>query len=83
MALATTIKRWGNSAAVRIPRDILSRANLVEGNHIEFVLTSKNEILLRPVRQRQTIQEIFADYDGGFFQTQEIHWGEPQGDEAW
>jgi antitoxin MazE len=81
--LTTTIARWGNSAAVRIPRHILSQANLEEGADVEILLSKEGEITLRAVRKRKSIQELFADYDGGFFQTEEIDWGEPQGNEEW
>jgi antitoxin MazE len=81
--LTSTIKRWGNSAAVRIPRYILDQANLEEGTDVEIVLAKEGEITLRAVRKRKSIQELFAGYDGGFFQTEEIDWGKPQGDEVW
>lgn len=81
--MTATIRRWGNSAAVRIPRDVLAQANLEEGADVEFIVTGENEIMLRAVYKRQTIQELFADYDGGFFKTEEIEWGKPQGDEVW
>ena len=35
------------------------------------------------VHRRKSIEELFADYDGDFFQTEEIDWGEPHGDEVW
>jgi antitoxin MazE len=81
--LTSTIKRWGNSAAVRIPRQILDQANLAEGTDVEIVLAKEGEITLRAVRKRKSIQELFADYDEGFFQTEEVGWGKPQGDETW
>jgi antitoxin MazE len=81
--LTSTIKRWGNSAAVRIPRNILTQANLEEGTDVEIVLAKEGEITLRAVRKRQSIQELFADYDEGFFQTEELDWGKPQGNEIW
>jgi len=81
--LTSTIRRWGNSAAVRIPRNILFEANLEEGAEVEILLTKEGEITLRAVRKRKSIQEIFADYDEGFFQTEEINWGSPQGEEVW
>jgi antitoxin MazE len=83
LIVTATIKRWGNSAAVRIPRNILSQANMEEGTDVEIVLTEEKEIMLRAVRKRKSIQELFADYDGGFFQTEEIDWGNPQGNELW
>ena len=81
--MTTTIRRWGNSAAVRIPRHILSQANLDEGNDVEIILSKDGEITLRAARKRKNIRELFADYDGGFLNTEEMDWGGPQGDEVW
>ena len=81
--MTSTIKRWGNSAAVRIPRHVLAQANLEEGTDVEIVLVKEGEITLRAIRNRKSIQELFADYDGVFYQTEEIDWGKPQGDEVW
>ena len=81
--MIATIKRWGNSAAVRIPRHILTQANLEEGVDVEIALTKEGEITIRAARKRVSIQELFADFDEGFFQTEEIDWGKPQGNEVW
>ncbi|MCL2495982.1 MAG: AbrB/MazE/SpoVT family DNA-binding domain-containing protein [Clostridiales bacterium] len=81
--MIATIRRWGNSAAVRIPRHVLSQAKLEEGTNVEIVLIKEGEITLRAVRKRESIQEIFADHGEGFFKTEEINWGKPQGKEVW
>ena len=81
--MTATIRRWGNSAAVRIPRHVLDQANLEEGTEVEIIIAKAGEIMLRAVRKRESIQELFADYDEGFFQTEEIDWGKPQGNEVW
>jgi len=81
--MTSTIKRWGNSAAVRIPRHVLAQANLEEGTDVEIVFEKEGEITLRAIRKRKSIQELFADFDGGFYQTEEVDWGKPQGDEVW
>jgi antitoxin component of MazEF toxin-antitoxin module len=81
--LIATIRRWGNSAAIRIPRHVLSQAKLEEGSDVEIVLLKEGEITLRAIRKRKSIEELFADYDEGFFQTGEIDWGKPQGNEVW
>ena len=81
--MTATIKRWGNSAAVRIPRQLLAQAKLEEGTDVEIFLAKEGEITMRAVRKRESIQELFADYDGGFFKTEEMKWGEPQGNEVW
>ena len=83
--MTATINRWGNSSAVRIPRQILSQANFEEGTDVEIISPKEGEIILRAIRKRKTLQEIFeeADYDGEFFKTDELDWGSPQGEEVW
>lgn len=81
--MTATIRKWGNSSAVRIPRHILSQANLEEGTDVEIILAKEGEIILRAVRKRKSIQELFAGYDEGFFQTEEIDWDKRQGEEIW
>ena len=83
--VTTTINRWGNSSAVRIPRNILSQANFEEGTHVEIISPKEGEIILRAVRKRKTLREIFAEENSNddFLQTEELDWGEPQGEEIW
>ena len=81
--MTATIKLWGDSPAVRIPKYILSQANLKEGVDMEIMSTKEGEILLRAIKKRITIEEIFAENDVGFFQTEELDWGIPQGEEVW
>ena len=81
--MTATIKRWGNSAAIRIPRSVLIQANLKEGSDIEFFFSEDGAIILKAVSKRKSIQELFADYDDGFYQSEELDWDEPQGNEVW
>jgi len=81
--MTATIKRWGNSAAVRIPRQILSQANLEEGSDVEIHVTMEGEIKITAIKKRETIEELFADYDEEQFISEEVDWGKPQGDEVW
>ena len=46
-------------------------------------LLKEGEITLRAVRKRESIQDLFADYSEGFFETKELNWGKPEGDEVW
>ena len=81
--MTTTIRKWGNSAAVRIPRHILAQADLCEGTDITIISTQKGEITLRAIRKRKSAKELFEGYDVDYFQTEELDWGVPQGDEVW
>ena len=81
--LKTTISRWGNSAGVRIPQKILAQANIKVGNDVEVSLVREGEIILRAVRKQQSIHELFKDYNGEYYKTEEIDWGSPEGNETW
>ncbi|BFT75687.1 AbrB/MazE/SpoVT family DNA-binding domain-containing protein [Paenibacillus sp. P36] len=43
-----TVSKWGNSSAIRIPNQFLKQLNLKDGAELQILLTSDNEILLRP-----------------------------------
>ena len=81
--MTATIKKSGNTAAVEIPLQILHQANLKEGTDVAIFLTNEGEITLRAIRKRTSIQELFAGYDGGLYQSDELDWGKPQGGEIW
>jgi antitoxin MazE len=44
----TTVRKWGNSLAIRIPNEVSTRANFSDGAELEMILTENNEVLLRP-----------------------------------
>ena len=60
--MAGKIGRWGNSAAVRIPRDVLERAGLREGQAVDLVVNGR-EVSIRPARPtpRYTLDELVAE----------------------
>jgi len=83
--MQTTIVKWGNSQGIRLPKFLLDSVNLADNDTVE-VVAEDNTIIIKKVenkRKRETIQELFTDYDEGFFQTEEIDWGKPQGNEIW
>ncbi|MFY0782889.1 AbrB/MazE/SpoVT family DNA-binding domain-containing protein [Peribacillus simplex] len=44
-----TIRKWGNSLAVRIPQDVSEKVKFNDGVEIEMYVNEDQEILLRPV----------------------------------
>lgn len=43
----TMVRKWGNSLAIRIPNEVISRVNFGEGVEVEILVTEANEVLLR------------------------------------
>lgn len=57
--VTVTISRWGNSLAVRIPKEALDRAGLREGDALS-VLTENGRIVLTPQTAAPSLDELVA-----------------------
>jgi antitoxin MazE len=55
--MTVTLCRWGNSLAVRLPKDALDRIHLVEGDCLQ-VDVERGRIVLRP--QTPSLEELIA-----------------------
>ena len=51
------IGKWGNSTAVRIPREIAAAVRLEEGTPVEIEV-SGDVLVIRPVQRRYTLEEL-------------------------
>lgn len=63
MTIATTIQKWGNSLAVRIPKDIAERIKIHQGSEIELrVEEHEGVIILVPKKQpkKYSLEELLA-----------------------
>ena len=66
------IAKWGNSAAVRLPKSVLEEMGVSPGSELNLVVEGR-ELRLSPARKRRTIEDIVeemkrlggADYDHG------------------
>jgi antitoxin MazE len=78
----TTVSKWGNSLAVRIPRAIAKEAHLNEGDCLTLDVDSDAGIVLRPARRRYEISELISRITAKN-RHRETDWGQAQGEEAW
>jgi len=51
MTATTMIQQWGNSKAVRIPKQLASELGLTIGQHVELDSTN-GKLVIRPIRRR-------------------------------
>ena len=51
------IGKWGNSAAVRIPREIAAAVRLEEGTPVDIEV-SGDALVIRPAQRRYTLAEL-------------------------
>ncbi len=74
------LARWGNSLAVRIPKDLAETAGFVEGQELEAEASARG-VALRPVLKRYTLEELLASMPPGTDPTETIDWGPDRGSE--
>jgi antitoxin MazE len=78
--MQTTVSKWGNSLALRLPRHIAEGVKLTEGQTVEFEISDES-LIIRPTRKRFKLTDLLAGYEKS--QKGEIDGGKPEGDEAW
>lgn len=79
--MRTAVGKWGNSLALRLPRELTAEMNLREGSPVE--LTIQNDaIVITPTRPRYKLSELLANLKTTQ-QHVETDWGEEKGKEAW
>lgn len=50
--MAAKVQKWGNSLGIRIPKDILEKADLHENENVEISIQDDN-ILIMPIRKKK------------------------------
>jgi antitoxin MazE len=74
-----TFGTWGNSVAIRIPKQILSQAGFSEDSTVTFS-ASPNVLILRKKKPHIPLAERIAGYTGDFH-GELFDWGEDVGRE--
>ena len=83
--METTIQKWGNSHAVRIPKPILDLLFLKEHDKVELKADNNSIIVTKAKRKRYaktSLEERFKGYSGSYV-CSECDSGKPVGSEAW
>jgi antitoxin MazE len=80
--MTTSITKWGNSLAVRIPRALAEQIQLEEGTEVTFSI-SDNSIIITPKRRKKyTLDELLEGMTPEKFHS-EIDTGVAMGNEIW
>jgi antitoxin MazE len=79
--MRTSIAKWGNSLAVRLPRQVAEAANLQEGAEVEITLDD-GKLMIVPQRPRYQLSELLAGYKPKHRHAEQ-EWGKPKGKEEW
>ena len=81
------LAKWGNSAAIRIPKIILDELNIDSNNfeNISFNVDIEGEKIILKKKQEKTKFELLAEQSNGekLNPKLDIDWGNPIGKEVW
>lgn len=80
--MQTTISRWGNSLALRLPSHVTKEARLAEGACVDVELED-GTIKVTPSRKRFKLSDLLKDEKPSQAGAREYDWGKPVGDEVW
>ncbi len=78
----TTVSKWGNSLAVRIPQAIAREARLNEGDCLALAVDRQGSIVLRSAQKRYQLSELVSGITPKN-RHRETQWGPPKGKESW
>jgi antitoxin MazE len=80
--MTTSIKKWGNSAAVRIPAAVLE-ATRVEIDEPVDIREEAGKIIIEPLREkRYELEDLLKGITKNNLH-EAVDFGSPEGEEAW
>lgn len=76
------VKKWGNSAAVRIPAAVLEEARFTLEQHVE-IRAEDGHVVIEPIRQKEfDLDALLAGITDENRHTP-VDFGKPAGQESW
>jgi antitoxin MazE len=79
--MLTTIQRWGNSLAVRIPKPFALQADLSENSEVDISVAG-DRIVVSPATKEWKLDALVAGITKRNAH-KEVSWGDRAGREAW
>ncbi len=79
--MQTTIQKWGNSLAVRIPGTYIKEVGLSDGLPISLIVEN-GTLIIKPVEKKYFLKELL-DKINVYNLHSEVQTGEPKGNELW
>ncbi len=80
--MQSSVQKWGNSNAVRIPKPVLEAVSLKENDRVEIVAEDGQIIIKKALPARKRLDILLEGFQGEYHM-EEIDWGQPEGNEVW
>jgi antitoxin MazE len=85
-----TVQKWGNSNALRIPKALLEALSIRENDRVELTQSGDTITIKKAVTTpHKTLEERLTAFYGkpvaeiDRIQSEEVDWGQPEGEEVW
>ncbi len=80
--MKSTVQKWGNSLAIRVPKSFASEIDLYQGAEIDLVLL-ENKIQIKPIKKKKiTLDDLLNQVTEENIHN-EVDTGTPSGKEIW
>ena len=79
--MKATIQKWGNSLAIRIPKNITKDSRVSEGSNID-IMVENGKIVLSPAKKEYSLNELLKNITIENIHS-EISTGDQIGGEIW
>jgi antitoxin MazE len=76
------VKKWGNSASVRIPAAVMAAAGLQVDDTVE-IREEGGRVVIEPIRPREYVLEELVAAITDENRHELLDWGPPRGREVW
>lgn len=80
--MKTTIQKWGNSLAVRLPKEVAEKLAFREGSRVEVGEAKEGILICQTSKERQSLKTLV-----GMIRPEQMHgeveWGSISGKEVW
>jgi antitoxin MazE len=80
--MVTTVARWGNSLAIRLPQHLVKEIQLTEGVEVDLFVIDGNLVIKPRIRKRYSLEELISAITPENLHT-EVESGIAVGNEAW
>ncbi|MCL2087369.1 MAG: AbrB/MazE/SpoVT family DNA-binding domain-containing protein [Oscillospiraceae bacterium] len=64
METTAKVSAWGGSVGIRIPKNIMKQIGISDKSVVSLKVLDSNELLIAPVKQKKTLEELFEGWDG-------------------
>ena len=81
-AVKTQVAKWGNSMAVRIPKNVAEAAKLRPGDNLELSVEGPGTVKIRKKKGTSKLRDLIREITTANLHT-ETDWGAPEGKELW